>query len=149
MLFGTAACAPVFRSAIVRAKRGRIIVDIGLRNRFNIWRLGKQPRSSHRAHDRRHRLQDHGGVSPTRDRRHVHPEHSLASAVRATALLTAVGPIFAMACVALLLRGGKPDEEPGQELTLGSPISLRRVLGYGMLFIAIEVLGTFGMADGY
>lgn len=58
------------------------------------------------------------------------------------ALLTAVGPLFAMACVALLLRGGKPDEEPGQELTLGSPISLRRVLGYGMLFIAIEVIGT-------
>jgi uncharacterized membrane protein (DUF4010 family) len=58
------------------------------------------------------------------------------------ALLTAVGPLFAMACVALLLRGGKPDEEPGQELTLGSPISLRRVLGYGMLFIAIEVVGT-------
>ena len=58
------------------------------------------------------------------------------------ALLTAVGPLFAMACVALLLRGGKPDEEPGQELTLGSPISLKRVLGYGMLFIAIEVVGT-------
>jgi uncharacterized membrane protein (DUF4010 family) len=58
------------------------------------------------------------------------------------ALLTAVGPIFAMTCVALLLRGGKPEDEPGQELTLGSPISLRRVLGYGILFIAIEVVGT-------
>jgi len=58
------------------------------------------------------------------------------------ALLTAVGPIFAMACVALLLRTGKPDDEPGIELALGSPISLRRVLSYGLLFIAIEVIGT-------
>jgi uncharacterized membrane protein (DUF4010 family) len=58
------------------------------------------------------------------------------------ALLTAVGPLFAMACVALLLRGGEPEDEPGQELTLGSPISLKRVLGYGILFIAIEVVGT-------
>jgi uncharacterized membrane protein (DUF4010 family) len=47
-----------------------------------------------------------------------------------------------MACVALLLRGGKPEDEPGQELTLGSPISLRRVLGYGILFLAIQVIGT-------
>ena len=58
------------------------------------------------------------------------------------ALLTAAGPIFAMACVALLLRTGQPDDEPGRELALGSPISLRRVLGYGLLFIAIEVIGT-------
>jgi len=58
------------------------------------------------------------------------------------ALLTAVGPLFAMACVALLLRTGKSDDEPGRELTLGSPISLRRVLSYGLLFIAIEVVGT-------
>jgi uncharacterized membrane protein (DUF4010 family) len=58
------------------------------------------------------------------------------------ALLTAVGPIFAMACVALLLRTGKTEDEPGQELTLSSPISVRRVLGYGILFIAIEVVGT-------
>jgi len=58
------------------------------------------------------------------------------------ALLTALGPIFAMGCVALLLRTGKPDDEPGRELTLGSPISLRRVLFYGLLFIVIEVIGT-------
>jgi len=42
------------------------------------------------------------------------------------ALLTAVGPVFAMACVALFLRTGKPEDEPGQELTLRSPISVRR-----------------------
>lgn len=58
------------------------------------------------------------------------------------ALLTALGPLFTMACVSLLLRTGKPEDEPGQELTLHSPISLRRVLGYGILFIAIEVVGT-------
>ncbi len=58
------------------------------------------------------------------------------------ALFTAVGPLFAMACAALLLRSGKPESEPGQELTLGSPISLRRVLGYGILFLAIQVVGT-------
>jgi uncharacterized membrane protein (DUF4010 family) len=58
------------------------------------------------------------------------------------ALLTAVGPLFAMACVALLLRGGQPEDEPGKELTLRSPISLRRVLGYGILFIAIQVVDT-------
>jgi uncharacterized membrane protein (DUF4010 family) len=58
------------------------------------------------------------------------------------ALLSAVGPLFAMACVALSLRTGKPEGKPGQELTLRSPISLRRVLGYGILFIAIQVVGT-------
>jgi len=58
------------------------------------------------------------------------------------ALLTALGPIFTMACVALLLRTGRPDDEPGRELTLGSPVSLRRVLVYGLLFVAIEVVGT-------
>jgi uncharacterized membrane protein (DUF4010 family) len=58
------------------------------------------------------------------------------------ALISAAGPLFAMACVALLSRSGKIEDEPGQELTLGSPISLRRVLGYGILFIVIEVVGT-------
>jgi len=58
------------------------------------------------------------------------------------AVLTAFGPLFAMACVALFLRTGKPEDEPGQQLTLHSPISLRRVLGYGILFLAIQVVGT-------
>ena len=58
------------------------------------------------------------------------------------ALLTALGPIFAMACVALLLRTGGPGDEPGRELKLGSPVSLHRVLVYGLLFVAIEVIGT-------
>lgn len=58
------------------------------------------------------------------------------------ALLTAAGPLFAMACVALLLRGTRPDDEPGKELTLHSPISLKKVLGYGILFISIQVIGT-------
>lgn len=57
-------------------------------------------------------------------------------------LLTALGPLLTMACVALLLRTGKPEEEPGKELALGSPISLKRVLGYGILFVVIEIVGT-------
>jgi len=58
------------------------------------------------------------------------------------ALLTAAGPIFAMGCIALLSETGKADDEPGRELSLSSPVSLRRVLSYGMLFLAIQVLGT-------
>lgn len=58
------------------------------------------------------------------------------------ALLTALGPIFTMACVALLLRSGRPGDEPGRELKLGSPVSLRRVAMYGLLFVAIEVIGN-------
>lgn len=58
------------------------------------------------------------------------------------ALFTAIGPLFAMAVVSLLLRTGERDEEPGRELALSSPISLRRVLSYGILFLAIQVLGT-------
>jgi len=59
-----------------------------------------------------------------------------------TALFTAIGPLFAMAIVSLLLRTGEKDDEPGRELSLSSPISLRRVLTYGILFLAIQVLGT-------
>jgi uncharacterized membrane protein (DUF4010 family) len=58
------------------------------------------------------------------------------------ALYSAVAPLLAMSAVAVLLRSGKSDVEPGRELKLASPISLRRVLSYGLLFIAIEVLGT-------
>ncbi len=58
------------------------------------------------------------------------------------ALLTAVGPIFAMGCIALLSETGKADDEPGRELALSSPVSLRRVLFYGALFLTIQVVGT-------
>jgi uncharacterized membrane protein (DUF4010 family) len=59
------------------------------------------------------------------------------------ALFTAIGPLLAMALVSLLLRTReKEDEEPGRELALSSPISLRRVLSYGILFLVIQVLGT-------
>lgn len=58
------------------------------------------------------------------------------------ALLTAIGPLFAMALVSLLLQTNQKDDEPGRELALSSPISLRRVLSYGALFLAIQVLGT-------
>jgi len=42
----------------------------------------------------------------------------------------------------MLLLTGQKGEEVGRELALSSPISLRRVLSYGLLFLAIQVLGT-------
>ena len=47
-----------------------------------------------------------------------------------------------MGVVSLLLLTGQKVDEPGTELRLGSPISLRRVLAYGILFLAIQVIGT-------
>ncbi len=58
------------------------------------------------------------------------------------ALLTAVGPLFAMTLASLLLLVGERDAQPAQELSLSSPISLRRVLSYGLLFLVIQVVGT-------
>jgi len=58
------------------------------------------------------------------------------------ALYTAMGPLLAMAAVSLMVPLGNRKEEPGQELGLTSPISLRRVLNYGFLFLVIQVLGT-------
>ena len=58
------------------------------------------------------------------------------------ALYIAIGPLVAMAAVSLLLPAAKKGEGPSRELALGSPISLRRVLYYGVLFLAIQVLST-------
>ncbi len=58
------------------------------------------------------------------------------------ALFIAIGPLSAMACVALLLCLGRHDDGPGKELALGSPISLKRVLSYAALFVAIQAGGT-------
>jgi uncharacterized membrane protein (DUF4010 family) len=58
------------------------------------------------------------------------------------ALAIAIGPLLAMAAVSLLVPTGKRGAEPGKELTLSSPISLRRVLYYGILFLAIQVAST-------
>ena len=58
------------------------------------------------------------------------------------ALYIAIGPLLAMAVVSLLVPTGKRNDEPSQELKLSSPISLRRVLYYGILFLAIQVAGT-------
>jgi uncharacterized membrane protein (DUF4010 family) len=57
------------------------------------------------------------------------------------ALLVATGPLVAMAVVSLAARVRGADE-PGQDLALTSPISLRRVLRYGILFLAIQVAST-------
>jgi uncharacterized membrane protein (DUF4010 family) len=58
------------------------------------------------------------------------------------ALVIAIGPLVAMAAVSFLVPTGKKGDEPGQELNLGSPVSLRRVLSYGILFLGIQVLST-------
>jgi len=58
------------------------------------------------------------------------------------ALEMAFGPLLAMAVVSLLVPTGKRNNEPSQDLKLSSPISLRRVLYYGILFLAIQVVGT-------
>lgn len=58
--------------------------------------------------------------------------------------LWAAGPMLAMAAVALgagwRLRQPVPEVRP--HLELGSPVSLRRVLGLGSIFVLIEVVGT-------
>ncbi len=119
----------------------RLYSTRGLYSTAHLRRLGEQPRRSRRTYGRGQRRQDRSG-SPTCDGRHVYSRHRPLALFAPQALLTAVGPLFAMACAALFLRGGKPESEPGQELKLGSPISLRRVLGYGILFLAIQVVGT-------
>jgi uncharacterized membrane protein (DUF4010 family) len=58
------------------------------------------------------------------------------------ALYIAIGPLLAMAVVSMMVPTGKRSDDPGQELTLSSPISLRRVIYYGLLFLAIQVGGT-------
>jgi uncharacterized membrane protein (DUF4010 family) len=58
------------------------------------------------------------------------------------ALYIAVGPLVAMAVVSLLVPFGKNGDELGQELALSSPISLHRVMSYGILFLGIQVLST-------
>ena len=58
------------------------------------------------------------------------------------ALFTATGPLFAMGIVSLLLLTGQQPDEAGRDLRLSSPISLRRVLSYGILFLVIQVIGT-------
>jgi len=58
------------------------------------------------------------------------------------ALGTAIGPLVAMAAVSLLLMTGRGDGAPGRDLELTSPISLLRILKYGILFLGIQVLST-------
>ena len=58
------------------------------------------------------------------------------------ALQIAVGPLAAMAVVSFLLPAGGKSAEPGKELSLGSPISLKRILTYGLIFLGIQTLGT-------
>ena len=72
----------------------------------------------------------------------VHPQYRYPCCICTRGIVHRNGPLFAMAVVSLLLRTGEKDDEPGRELALTSPISLRRVLSYGILFLAIQVIGT-------
>jgi uncharacterized membrane protein (DUF4010 family) len=58
------------------------------------------------------------------------------------ALTVALGPLLAMAGMCVLVPARKGEAEPGKDLGLASPISLRRVLFYGGLFLVIQVLST-------
>lgn len=60
------------------------------------------------------------------------------------AALWAAGPVLAMAAVAIAFAWGarQPTASPQLRLTLGSPVSLRRVTELGLAFLAIELLGT-------
>lgn len=58
------------------------------------------------------------------------------------ALQVAVVPLVTMAVVSFLLPSGSRTTEPGKPLDLGSPISLRRILTYGLIFLGIQIVGT-------
>jgi uncharacterized membrane protein (DUF4010 family) len=62
------------------------------------------------------------------------------------AVLTAAGPLLAMALVALVFvrraRAGVGDT--AREIRLESPVSLKRVLNFAVLFVLIQVVSTLG-----
>lgn len=58
------------------------------------------------------------------------------------ALYAAIAPLIAMTLLTVfLLRLRAKADPPGPELTLSSPISLSRVLWFGLVFVAIEAIG--------
>lgn len=60
------------------------------------------------------------------------------------ALFAAIGPLLVMTSLTvLLLRIRVTKDQTGPELTLTSPISLSRVLWFGLVFVLIEALGGF------
>jgi uncharacterized membrane protein (DUF4010 family) len=63
-----------------------------------------------------------------------------------SAVLTAAGPLLAMAIVALLLvRRARSDvDEASTEIDLESPVSLQRILTFAGLFMLIQIVSTLG-----
>jgi uncharacterized membrane protein (DUF4010 family) len=63
-----------------------------------------------------------------------------------SAVLTAAGPLLAMAVVALVFveRARAQDGEIATEIHLESPVSLQRVLTFAALFLVIQVVSTLG-----
>jgi uncharacterized membrane protein (DUF4010 family) len=62
------------------------------------------------------------------------------------AVLSAAAPLAAMAAAALACILQQRKQSPGQigELRLSSPLSLPKVLKFGLIFLAIDVVGTLG-----
>jgi len=63
-----------------------------------------------------------------------------------TAIATAAGPLLVMSLVALIfVRHASLQVDGGsRELHLESPVSLRRVLSFALLFLLIQILSTLG-----
>ncbi|MGH9715996.1 MAG: MgtC/SapB family protein [Candidatus Acidiferrales bacterium] len=63
-----------------------------------------------------------------------------------SAVPTAMGPLLAMAIVALIfiLRVKPGAEETPREIHLESPVLLKRVLGFAALFLLIQIIATLG-----
>lgn len=62
------------------------------------------------------------------------------------AAIAASGPLMVMgaASLAILWHQRKKTEAPVVDLKLGSPLSLPRVLKFGLIFLVIEIIGTLG-----
>ena len=62
------------------------------------------------------------------------------------AALTAVGPLLAMSIVALIFVhwARTRTDETSQEIQLESPVSLKRVLNFAVLFLMIQIISTLG-----
>jgi uncharacterized membrane protein (DUF4010 family) len=63
-----------------------------------------------------------------------------------SAVLTAAAPLTVMAitCIFFIWQQRKRGKNPIGELKLSSPLSLVKVLKFGLIFLAIEILGTLG-----
>jgi uncharacterized membrane protein (DUF4010 family) len=62
-----------------------------------------------------------------------------------SAVWTAAGPLLAMAIIAVIfVRRPRGDGAVASEIHLDSPVSLRRVIEFALLFLAIQIVSTLG-----